>query len=347
MTKPTVPRWAVDTMGVNAVNVTEPSSGQKDTGWSPNQVGVSSYDNWFKGLTFRALDWLITVGDVEFNDVTVAGTLGVTGATTLSSTLAVTGNTTVGGTLGVIGNTTLGGTLGVTGATTLSSTLGVTGAATLSGGLTIPTGQTVAFNGTTTLNVGGNTTVGGTLGVTGAVTASGGINAFTANGLITANGGVTAAANQHVTVSGTGRFKHGTYTLSIPATSGLPQNNTQPWARDNQGGPISYTSGLTARWVIPIPLDLGSRILAIRARVLDEFVSGTTIRVGLYKLTDATETVLGAPVTSNGSGAWQTLTISGLTEVTVSGTVYYASFDEPTTGSVVKIQGLQVDYDLP
>ena len=77
-------------------------------------------------------DGSVTSGKLDTN-IQVAGTLGVTGATTLSSTAAITGNTTVGGTLGVTGastltgNTTVGGTLGVTGNVTASSNLTVTG----------------------------------------------------------------------------------------------------------------------------------------------------------------------------------------------------------------------------
>ena len=48
-------------------------------------------------------------------DATIAGTLGVDGATTLSSTLAVTGDTTLDATLAVTGATTLDSTLAVTG----------------------------------------------------------------------------------------------------------------------------------------------------------------------------------------------------------------------------------------
>ena len=64
-------------------------------------------------------------------DATIAGTLGVDGATTLSSTLAVTDGVTLDSTLGVTGAATLDSTLAVTGDTTLSGTLGVTGNTTL------------------------------------------------------------------------------------------------------------------------------------------------------------------------------------------------------------------------
>ena len=117
----------------------------------------------------------------------VAGTLGVTGATSLSS-LATSGAATIGGALNVTGATTLTGNLTVpgnlavtgtstlTGATAVTSTLGVTGASTLAsvgvtGAATV--GTTLGVTGATTLasvGVTGAATVGTTLGVTGNAT---------------------------------------------------------------------------------------------------------------------------------------------------------------------------------
>ena len=81
-------------------------------------------------------DGSVTSGKLDTN-IQVAGTLGVTGATTLSSTAAITGNTTVGGTLGVTGastltgNVTAGGNLTVTGNLTVSGTQTTINTATL------------------------------------------------------------------------------------------------------------------------------------------------------------------------------------------------------------------------
>lgn len=97
----------------------------------------------------------------------VAGTLAVTGATSLSS-LITSGNATIGGTLGITGGLTIPGTLSVTGASTLTgavgmgSTLNVTGLATLAS-----LGVTGAATIGTTLGVTGAATIGTTLGVTG------------------------------------------------------------------------------------------------------------------------------------------------------------------------------------
>ena len=97
-----------------------------------------------------SLSSLITSGAA-----TIGGALNVTGATTLTGNLAVPGNLAVTGTSTLTGNTAVTGTLGVTGASTLAS-VGVTGAATV--------GTTLGVTGNTTLTgdlaANGNTTLG-------------------------------------------------------------------------------------------------------------------------------------------------------------------------------------------
>lgn len=54
--KPTsLPEWATD-----ETNNDEPSAGQKATGWTPGQDGVSDWDNWYKKLVF---DWTAYLND--------------------------------------------------------------------------------------------------------------------------------------------------------------------------------------------------------------------------------------------------------------------------------------------
>ena len=95
---------------------------------------------------------------------TIGGALNVTGATTLTGNLTVPGNLAVTGTSTLTGNTAVTGTLGVTGASTLES-VGVTGAATV--------GTTLGVTGATTLasvGVTGNTTLTGDLAANGNTT---------------------------------------------------------------------------------------------------------------------------------------------------------------------------------
>jgi hypothetical protein len=75
--KPTsLPRWATD-----GTNNDEPSSGQKDTGWTPNQIGVSDYDNWFKNLVYLWCVFLDTIFTTNAGktDLTLDGKLTVAG----------------------------------------------------------------------------------------------------------------------------------------------------------------------------------------------------------------------------------------------------------------------------
>ncbi len=76
------------------------------------------------------------------------------------------------------------------------------------------------------------------------------VEAVTCSGLVTASSGVTCAANQDVTVSGTGRYRHGARTISLSAASGDSSGSgglsgtSQEWAL-NSGTPNFF-------WSIPI-----------------------------------------------------------------------------------------------
>jgi hypothetical protein len=135
----------------------------------------------------------------------VAGTLNVTGATSLSS-LTTSGNATIGGTLGITGGLTIPGTLSVTGASTLTgavgmgSTLNVTGASTLA-----------------SLGVTGAATVGTTLGVTGLST----LASLAVTGASTLDSlGVTNAATIGTTLGVTGLSTLASLAVTGAATVG-------------------------------------------------------------------------------------------------------------------------------
>ncbi len=160
-----------------------------------------------------ALDGNVTMGA----NATVAGTFGVTGATTLAgltagattlASAAVTGNATVGGTLGVTGNLS-GSTANFSGNVTAAQyngnlQYGVTAGNGLTGGTfnnnaakTFAVDQAYAFNWT------GNQTWAGTSTFNGAVTANAGLTANTLHvtGTSALDGNVTMGAN--ATVAGT------------------------------------------------------------------------------------------------------------------------------------------------
>jgi hypothetical protein len=133
----------VDTTTTN-YGFTKPEDGASNNTWGAKlNTDLDSIDGLIKTNANAIATKFASAGGAITGNVTISGTLGVTGATTLSS-LAASGNATVGGTLGVTGtctvgaltatgNTTVGGTLGVTGATTLAAVT-VSGLVSLSGG---------------------------------------------------------------------------------------------------------------------------------------------------------------------------------------------------------------------
>ena len=202
----------------------------------------------------------------------VAGSLTVTGATSLSS-LTTSGNATIGGTLGITGGLTIPGTLSVTGASTLTgavgigSTLNVTGASTLAslgvtGAATVGTtlGVTglstlgsLAVTGASTLNslaVTNAATIGTTLGVTGLST----LASLSVTGASTlASASITGAATVGTTLGVTGAT-----TLGDLATTG---NTT---IGNASGDSLTVTAGAVTINNLPsktVPVDADTVLL--------------------------------------------------------------------------------------
>lgn len=97
-------RWA--TLGTNN---TAPSSGQRDSGWTNNQLAISSY---FNSLAKAYYDWFawIDSGAWDATDLTLSGNLVVQGNTTLGDaagdTITINGTTTFA-TSPILGNNKL------------------------------------------------------------------------------------------------------------------------------------------------------------------------------------------------------------------------------------------------
>jgi hypothetical protein len=199
------------------------------------------------------------------NNVTIGGTLSVSGATFLNALAATTGafsgNVTVGGTLGVTGattltgNTTEAGTLGVTGATTLTgavslgSTLAVTGATTLPGGISGATAIAGNTSITGTLSTTGNATVGGTAvtltGGAGTHIAAGNLNTDLAGFLLLTGGTAT-----YTFVGGSvgGAYLHRPFCVASDSSSSLATNPVNAYATTTTLT-VTGTSGDSADYV--------------------------------------------------------------------------------------------------
>lgn len=217
-----------------------------------------------------------------------------------------------------------------------------TGVLTASPSGNIATSGTVA---TGALTVTGAATVSTTLGVTGAATLS---STLGVTGLITATAGLTAAANQHVTVSGTGQFKHGSRTIVISgAAFTTPNPPTDAIIVDTADtGYIALDAATDRTLIAAIPLPAGKRITQMKwtlAHGADASTRTYTIRhttlSSQVSATDASNTD-----TTSGGAAFQ-ITTGSLTITLAAGLAYFVS--AALTHTADKIYGVELTYDEP
>lgn len=60
-----LPRWSETAGGVPS-NIVEPSSGQKDTGWTPGQKPPARFFNWYKNLVYKWIQYLDDLSNQAF-----------------------------------------------------------------------------------------------------------------------------------------------------------------------------------------------------------------------------------------------------------------------------------------
>lgn len=179
-----------------------------------------------------------------------------------------------------------------------------------------------------TFTTSGNGTVGGTL---------------TSTGLITATAGVTAAANQHVTVSGTGRFKHGSMERIIPGPAAISADWTISYAVNATGASWLYGSG--GAILFPLDFAIGTRITQID--VFARF-DGTTSKTLGFRQTDGTTLTSQTAASTTDFGATPGYTISLVLspQVTIAnGNMYYVSVSGGDVADL--IFHVKVAYDFP
>lgn len=173
-----------------------------------------------------------------------------------------------------------------------------------------------------------------------AVTLTGGI----ANN-VTLTLGATAASNQHVTVQGTGRHKHGTMTLSVAPTLFVPRLGANPVNYSNGTGTTGVSAvGLDA--IAPVVLSVGHRIINIRFHVVDNATGTTTVSAFLRSVNSAGADSLVASATSAGNGTAQTLTLSAV-NVTIASAVSYNLYVAASGAQLCSLRLAEIDYDLP
>jgi hypothetical protein len=178
----------------------------------------------------------------------------------------------------------------------------------------------------------GNHEIDGALEVTGAV----GVD-----GLVTARAGMTCAANQHVTVSGTGDVKHGDRVLCMTPVAGHFEGSTS-WDYPN---PFAAASAAGAIYV-PLPLRVGDRVKRLTGRIWGNGVTKITVRIVVYDGSGAAAASGGGVTEQVPAAAWTTsnTTDPALSHTLAAGESAVAVVEFDGAG---RIQTLNVTYDHP
>jgi hypothetical protein len=153
---------------------------------------------------------------------------------------------------------------------------------------------------------------------------------------------LTAAANGHVTVSGTGRFKHGTLTGRIPAAAAGLDTYSGQWnaARGYLVQNAAYTNGVAT---FAIPLTEGQRLLSVTGVIRQGATGALAMRV--YSTSLATANLLGtATSVTAGGNIDASLAVSGLTSAASSGT-HIVEFDTDADYSM-RVYNIIYTYDF-
>lgn len=188
-----------------------------------------------------------------------------------------------------------------------------------------------------------------TVGITGTLTTAQ-INATSVavSGTLNANGGIVAGANQHITVSGTGDYKHGDRILLIDGSAGIAYNqftnipyDPTEWTYDIFGWRVLVTSPDTAIKV-PIPLTVGDRI---KSATFYFHQSNPGDFVSQYSISASGLVIVTGSLPLGFTNGEHTLTIVGPTALTSLGSPPFAHMQ--LNGGTVRWDYLKITYDRP
>jgi hypothetical protein len=192
--------------------------------------------------------------------------------------------------------------------------------------------------------------IAGTPNFTGAVTMA---STLGVTGLVTASAGVTAAADQHVTVSGSGAFKHGDRYLHLHATAfhaaanNAPTTPTNTTSGGNAGqGWRGWAAAPNNTIVANVPLPAGARIKSIDYYLFKDG-DATAMTMALRACTQPSSLASTIDTVSDAS--------SGATAITnTRSSINYTitSTDQPfivitATVSTQEFYGCRITYDHP
>lgn len=307
MPKPaSLPRWATD-----ETNNDEPASGQKDTGWTPGQVAISDYFNWYQKLVY---DWTVYLDGLEGEDFTTASGQPWTGDHEFEGEVDFEGDVEM-----LAGLFVEGGLVVNTADATINTVLHANGGVAADDGI---------------LEIDDNLDVNGNIEAQGNVVAGAGGSGF----VQTTEGDIRHGDKRVVVPAAAGQKDEN---AGVP-----PMFQTRGGGADIYVWEQPVGSVGVGTVIVPVPLAVADRLKEVHARVEDDADTVATLTV--IKEEDTTQTALGSTQTSASSGALQTLSVTGLTETIASGESIAAlvTLQGTATGRTVLFR-LEVVYDRP
>lgn len=164
-----------------------------------------------------------------------------------------------------------------------------------------------------------------------------------------ADADITLSGTGSVVITGTGRYKHSTLTLRLyAAKDGVPFIGGSGYAWDN----TFFTHGVQAadlQWVFAVPLHVGKRITAIRARMRDDASPSTLMRFLLRSMdkdTLAYDATIDTSSNTDGSGNLQTISKNVVPTTIAAQKIYEVLCGPPAlNGGVCEVIWVEIDYD--
>lgn len=154
---------------------------------------------------------------------------------------------------------------------------------------------------------------------------------------------VSLSSGAHFTVSGSGRFKHGTVSMPIPAAACVVINGSTGQLNESYW----QLDAADDRLYAPIMLPVGSRIVSIAADWRP--AGGTSPVARVYRVSGGTATSINSASMGGSAGVWSTntavLTGGSLPYTTITGEQYFVEFDAGQAND--RLGGWFVSYDLP
>lgn len=161
------------------------------------------------------------------------------------------------------------------------------------------------------------------------------VKAVTMTELTTFTVGATAAGGAHFTVSGGGRYKHGSIVKNVNAQHG-------------NGSSFNYASGYivsggAATWWVAVPFDEGERLQSYSFRYYGDGAADLTYEVNVYD-TSAAKTTLATATLTNSPAAWNTEG-AGSSHTFASGSCLVIEF--AANAANYRIGNISLTYDRP